>query len=195
MSIAEPLQPDLARELLVRAEQASDNWARRVRNELDAIGLGQSRRADHVNAKMLTRVLADHGWPGHRLVGPDACRAAWRLALHADDQPDLQRTAARLLHRAAQAGDASIQHWAHLQDRALINSRIPQEFGTQYRPGPHGVEPYPTRAPDTLATRRESVGLPSPAAALEALRERLSATPNHGTNDDTVLLTVLTGAA
>ncbi|MEV2205066.1 MULTISPECIES: hypothetical protein [unclassified Streptomyces] len=66
--------------------------------------------------------MADHDWPGHRLVGPDAARAAWQLTLHADHEPDLQRAAAQLLRRAAHANDALVQHWAHLHDRALVNS-------------------------------------------------------------------------
>lgn len=192
MTATEPLRPDLARELLARAEQAAERWARRVRNQLDSVHLGQGRHTDHVNAKMLGRILADHDWPGHRLVGPNASRAAWQLALHADDVPDFQRVAARLLQRAAQAGDASMQQWAHLHDRALINSGQPQEFGTQYRPGPDGLESYPCHEPADLDTRRAGVGLPPAVTALAALRKRLAAPPRH---EETVLLQVLAGAA
>lgn len=190
MTTTAPLHPDLARDLLVRAEQAKEHWARRTLNELSAFQLGQGRHTDHVNAKVLRRILADHDWPGHHLVGPDACRAAYQIALHADDEPDFQRMASRLLHRAVQADDAPIWQWAHLQDRALINSGQPQEFGTQYRPRPSGVEPFPTRNPATLDTRREGVDLLPAAAALAALRERLAAAPSHhGTANDTALLT------
>ncbi|WP_037620081.1 DUF6624 domain-containing protein [Streptomyces aureus] len=195
MTAGNPLRPDLAHELISRAQQEAERWARHVRNELDSVHLGQGRHADHVNAKMLARVLADHGWPGHRLVGPAASRAAWLLALHADDEPDFQRTAARLLHRAAQAGDACLQQWAHLQDRALVNSLQSQEFGTQYRLGPDGLEPYPIREPDLLEARRGDAGLLPSAAVFAALQQRLSAPASPGTHDDTIRLTALAGAA
>ncbi|WP_146608233.1 hypothetical protein [Streptomyces sp. NTH33] len=105
MTTTAPLHPDLARDLPVRAKQTKEHWARRVRNELSAVQLGHGRHAAHGNAKVLRRALADHNWPGHRLIGPGACRAAWQLALHTDDKPNFQRMATRLLHRAAQTGD------------------------------------------------------------------------------------------
>ncbi|MBW1597209.1 DUF6624 domain-containing protein [Streptomyces sp. JJ38] len=189
-----PLRPDLARELLDRADQAATGWVRFVRDQRDALQLG-SRDADHAGAKILRRILADHDWPGQRLVGPDGARAAWQLALHADHDPDFQRVAARLLHRAAQAGDASVQHWAHLHDRALINSGHTQVFGTQYRATADGIETHPVREPAGLDTRRVRVGLPPAATALAALRTRLSTTPIRSGIGDTVVLTSLAGAA
>lgn len=174
---AEPLQPDLARELIVRALQSAARRARRVRNHLDAVQLGQGRHADHADIKVLRRILAEHDWPGHRLVGPDAARAAWSLALHADDEPDFQRAATILLERAVQDGDARIQHWAHLHDRALANHGRPQEFGTQLVLTATGVELCPLRAPESLDLRRATVGLPPIAAAVEAVRRRYA--PDH----------------
>ncbi|WP_405728695.1 hypothetical protein OG885_08960 [Streptomyces sp. NBC_00028] len=195
MTGGHPLLPGLADELLARAQQEAERWARHVRDELDAMYLGKGRHADHVNAKMLARVLADHGWPGHRLVGPAASRAAWQLALHADDEPDFQRTAARLLHRAAKTGDACLQQWAHLHDRALVNSGESQEFGTQYRLGPDGLEPYPIREAALLESRRTCIGLLSGAMALAALQQRLSSPSYPRAQDDTIRLRALAGAA
>ncbi|SDF19696.1 hypothetical protein [Streptomyces griseoaurantiacus] len=108
MRTAEPLRPDLARELIARAAQSAARRARRVRNQLDAVHLGQDRHAEHADTKVLRRILAEHDWPGHRLVGPDAARAAWSIALHAEDEPDFQRAATTLLKRAVQDGDARI---------------------------------------------------------------------------------------
>ncbi|WP_323179560.1 DUF6624 domain-containing protein [Streptomyces sp. NBC_00654] len=180
MTATAPLRPDLADDLIARYEQATERWARLVRNQLDAIHIGQSRHADHANAAVLKRILADHDWPGLQLVGPDAAQAAWRIALHADHAPDFQRTAAQLLDRAVQADDAPVQQWAHLHDRALVNSGQAQEFGTQYRTGPGGLEPYPVREPALLDDRRASVGLQPAATALHALRQRLASAPGHG---------------
>ncbi|MFE9974022.1 hypothetical protein ACFYRD_25510 [Streptomyces hirsutus] len=122
MTTAAPQRPDLARELIARAQASAAHRARRLRNQLDAVQLGQGRHADHANTKVLRRILGEHEWPGHRLLGPAAACTAWSIALHSDDEPDFQRAAAILLERAVKAGDALIQHWAHLHDRALINN-------------------------------------------------------------------------
>ncbi|MFI1794395.1 DUF6624 domain-containing protein [Streptomyces olivaceoviridis] len=193
----EPLRPHLARDLIARAEQASPHWSRRIRNELDGIQLGRGRHVDHVNARVLRRILAEHDWPGHRLVGRNGCRAAWQLALHADDDPELQRSAARLMHRAAQDDDAPPWQWAHLHDRALLTSgHTMQEYGTQYRGGPHGVELYPVREPATVNARRAELGLPPVAVATNGLRQRLR-TPSSRINDATALtaFSLMAGAA
>lgn len=172
MTAAEALRPDLARELVDRATKAATRRAGRVRNHLDGVRLGQGRHSDHADANWLRRILAEYGWPGHRLVGPDAARAAWSIALHSDDQPDFQRTATILLERAAKAGDARIDHWAHLHDRALITNGRLQEYGTQLLLNHDGITPCPLRAPESVDERRATVGLPPITVALEAVRRR-----------------------
>ncbi|MFE9367840.1 DUF6624 domain-containing protein [Streptomyces sp. NPDC006978] len=191
MRAAEPLRPDLARELIDRAKKSAERRAKRLRNQLDAVQLGQDRHADHADAKVLRRILAEHDWPGHRLVGPDAARAAWSLALHADGDPDLQRAATTLLERAVQDGDARVQHWAHLYDRTLANSGHAQEFGTQQLLTATGVELRPVRAPDSLDQRRASVGLSPIATALETAHRRLA--QDHQSDDSSTV--VLMGVA
>ncbi|MEU9734104.1 DUF6624 domain-containing protein [Streptomyces sp. NPDC048002] len=188
---AEPQRPDLARELIARAAQSAVHRAKRVRNQLDAVHMGQGRHAEHANTKFLGRILAEHDWPGHRLVGPDAARAAWSIALHSDDTPAFQRAATILLGRAVQASDALVQHWAHLHDRALITSGRDQEYGTQLLLRPDGIELCRLRAPESVDTRRATVHLPSIAAALEAVRRRY---PFEGSADEAPT-PILAGAA
>lgn len=190
MTTVQPLRPDLARELIARASQSTARRAKRVRNQLDAVQLGQDRHADHADTKVLRRVLAEHDWPGHRLVGAEAARAAWSLALHADDEADFQRAATTLLERAVQDGDARIQHWAHLYDRTLVNSGRPQEFGTQLVLKAIGVELCPLRAPDSLDQRRASVGLSPIAVALETVRRRFAPDRQVGDSSTVVLAEV-----
>ncbi|WMD05648.1 DUF6624 domain-containing protein [Streptomyces sp. FXY-T5] len=177
MTTAGPQRPDLARELIARAQASAACRAQRVRNQLDAIQLGQGRHADHANTKVLRRILSEHDWPGHLLVGPTAARAAWSIALHSDYEPDFQRAATTLLQRAVQAGDALIQHWAHLHDRALVNNGHAQEYGTQLLLRADGIELCPLRAPESLDERRASVGLPPVAVALKTVHRRY--TPDH----------------
>ncbi|MFE9913252.1 DUF6624 domain-containing protein [Streptomyces clavifer] len=190
MTAAESLRPDLARELIARAAQSAARRAKRLRNQLDAVQLGQDRHADHADTKILRRILAEHDWPGHRLVGPEAARAAWSLALHADDDADFQRAATILLERAVQDGDARIQHWAQLYDRTLVNSGRPQEFGTQLLLAPTGIELCLVRAPDSLDQRRASVGLSPIAIALEKVRRRIAQDRQAGGSSTVVLAEV-----
>jgi hypothetical protein len=35
------------------------------------------------NADALMQIVAEHGWPGTRLVGEEGCEAAWLVAQHA----------------------------------------------------------------------------------------------------------------
>ncbi|MFJ6709333.1 MULTISPECIES: DUF6624 domain-containing protein [unclassified Streptomyces] len=181
MTANEPQRPDLARELLARAEESAVHRAQRVRNHLDAVQLGKARHTDHANSRVLRRILAEHDWPGHRLVGPDAARAAWSIALHSDDDLAFQRAAITLLGRAVEAGDALVQHWAHLHDRVLVASGRDQEYGTQLFLRTDGIELCPLRAPDTVDTRRATVGLPPIAVALAAVYRRYS---TDGTGED-----------
>ncbi|MGW1006477.1 DUF6624 domain-containing protein [Streptomyces sp. NPDC002520] len=188
MTATAPPQPDLARELSARANQAADRWLWHVRTQLDGIRLGQGRHADYANAKILSRIVSEYGCPGHRLVGPEAARAAWRIALHADDHPSFQLAASRPLREAVEADDAPVQQWAHLHDRALLNSGTPQEFGTQYRVGADGPEMCLVRDSDGLEARRAEVGLPAAATVLRELRERLVTSPDAETAGDTIVL-------
>jgi hypothetical protein len=191
VTTAEPRRPDLARELIARAAQSAAHRAKRVRNQLDAVQLGQGRHTDHANTKILGRILADHDWPGHRLVGPRGARAAWSIALHSDDDPAFQRAATILLGRAVQAGDALVQHWAHLHDRALITSGRDQEYGTQLLLSADGIELCPLSAPASVDARRATVGLPPLAIALKAVRRRY--TPDSSADEAPTV--VLAGAA
>src|SRR4051812_42003603 len=49
------------------------------------------------NAGRLAQIIAQHGWPGRRLVGEDGARSAWLILQHAIAQPDLQRRGLSLL--------------------------------------------------------------------------------------------------
>ncbi|WP_030593343.1 DUF6624 domain-containing protein [Streptomyces globisporus] len=191
MTTDEPQRPDLARELIARATESATHRAKRVRDQLDAVQLGKGRHTDYANAKILGRILADHDWPGHRLVGPDGARAAWSIALHSDHDLNFLRAATTLLGRAVQAGDALVQHWAHLHDRALITSGRAQEYGTQLLLSPDGIELCPLRAPVSVDARRATVGLPPLAVALKAVRRRY--TPDSSTDEAPTV--VLAGAA
>ncbi|WP_406150674.1 DUF6624 domain-containing protein [Streptomyces anulatus] len=192
--IPPPQRPDMQRELIARAAKARSTWARLARMQLSDQEIGRGRHVDHANAGVLRRILAEHDWPGVTLVGHDGSTAAFLIALHADTQPDVQRTAARLMYAAMQRRTASFRQWAHLHDRCLLNAGMPQLFGTQYRLGPDGPERQPVREPDALDARRADAGLPPAGEALHALRLRLAADPpaefqRHDSDPPTISLT------
>ncbi|MFG3404110.1 DUF6624 domain-containing protein [Streptomyces sp. NPDC048142] len=175
--IPPPQRPDMQRELMARAATARSTWARLARMQLSDQEIGRGRHVDHANAGVLRRIFAEHDWPGVPLVGHDGSTAAFLIALHADTQPDVQGSAARLMYAAVQRGNASLRQWARLHDRCLLNAGVPQLFGTQYRLGPGGPERQPVRDPDALDARRADAALPPADEALHVLRLRLAADP------------------
>jgi uncharacterized protein DUF6624 len=127
-----PERPDLAAELVRRAavDQQARGYFFRGERPTDA-EIRRARDVDRDNTAWLETVVAEHGWPGVRLVGEQAANAAWLLAQHADRQPDLQRRWLALLRAAVQAGDANPRNLAYLEDRVAIHERRPQRHGTQ----------------------------------------------------------------
>ncbi|WP_274558099.1 DUF6624 domain-containing protein [Streptomyces spiramyceticus] len=179
-----PHRPDIARDLLARAEAARQYRSKFTRGQLSQLEIDMGRHGDHSNASVLRRVVEKHGWPGRSLVGEYAADAAWQIALHADQETDFQRLALRLIATAVERGEATIQQWAHLYDRCCINAGQRQVYGTQHRYGDAGVEVLPVREPEHLDARRASVGLPPFATAHEAVRRRHAREPETDQADD-----------
>jgi hypothetical protein len=113
------------------------------------------------NAEALLRIIQQHGWPGHSLVGQDGAEAAWLIAQHAIADPYLQRQALTLIKEAAQRGEAQLWQAAMLEDRVRMFEGKPQLYGTQFDWDEDGeMSPYPeiedARGVDE---RRQVVGL------------------------------------
>lgn len=159
---------ELRQELLRRreADQAVRAAAKQqVRGEAD-----DAMRVDRDNSAWLAHVLGVQGWPGWHLVGEDGATAAWLLAQHADEQPDLQRRCLRLLRRAVSNGDAPRWQWAYLLDRVLLAENRPQLFGTQVTVRAGDYQPRPLRDPGGVDARRAAVGLQPLADYLARMR-------------------------
>lgn len=107
------------------------------------------------NAAWLKRVIADHGWPGRRLVGNDGAEAAWLIAQHADDDLEFQRECLRLIEAAVDQGDAPARNAAYLTDRVRIKEGRPQVYGTQF----NGPDPFPIEDHKHVDERRAAIGL------------------------------------
>lgn len=98
-----PELPELRHELLRRAQ--CDQEARHGLG--DRPGPEQWTRVkaiDADNTAWLEHVVADHGWPGSRLVDTDGAHSAWLLAQHAP--LDFQQRCLPLLRQAVEKGDA-----------------------------------------------------------------------------------------
>lgn len=112
------------------------------------------------NADRLAAILDRYGWPGRTLVGAEAARRAWLVAVHADRQLDVQRRALRLMASAVTAGEAEPAQLATLRDRVLVNEGHRQVYGTQIADVVDGEPvPWPTEDPQRLDARRAEVGL------------------------------------
>jgi hypothetical protein len=119
----------------------------------------------------LAEILAEHGWPTEDLVGPEAARAAWLVAQHADHQIDVQRRAFALMSEAVAAGRASRYQLAFLQDRLLVNSGRPQIYGTQIADVRDGEPvPWPCEDWEHVDERRAAAGIPPYAEYVAAHR-------------------------
>jgi hypothetical protein len=82
----EGVNDELRAELLARADRDQAAWGS-LPAEPD---MEQWERlvepVDRANTARLREIVAEHGWPGHRLVGEEAAHAAWLLAQHAPPQ-------------------------------------------------------------------------------------------------------------
>lgn len=158
---AHPVASDLRRELARRsaldqeARDAVDGWSEDPRTEL----WDKVTAVDADNTTWLMAIVEQHGWPRESDVGEEAAEAAWLLAQHADDQPELQHTFLRHMASAVGIGEASPRLLAYLDDRVRLSEGRAQLYGTQFIDDGSGLRPQPIEDPDRLAERRSAVGL------------------------------------
>lgn len=166
MTTAKPARPDLAVILLdcKRRDQAERDqpqpWSAEQQLAITATA------ADNTFA--LRRIIEEHGWPGHRLVGEVGANAAWWIAQHADHDRDFQQQSLTLLMGAVQAEDAAPRQFANLTDRCRVHAGLPQVYGTQYSHRNGELIRYEVEDPESLDARREELGL-EPAAEFDEM--------------------------
>ncbi|WP_051829968.1 MULTISPECIES: DUF6624 domain-containing protein [Streptomyces] len=150
--------PVLARELV--AMMAEDAAAARWANSADLAEQALWRRLTARHGDRLAEITAEHGWPAERTVGPEAARAAWLVAQHADRQLSVQRQAVALMGEAVGRGEASARDLAFLEDRLAVNEGREQRYGTQIGAVVDGRPvPWPCEDPERLDERRAEVGI------------------------------------
>jgi hypothetical protein len=112
---------------------------------------------DRTNQARLKEIVAEHGWPGVRLVGLGGADAAFLIAQHADLKT--QSHYLPMVKAAVKRRDA-LPFWAAmLEDRVLVGQGKPQIYGTQLRmpPGSTKWQLLPIRDERRVDARREAV--------------------------------------
>ena len=139
----------------------------------------QPRMAEvhHHNALTLTAIMDEVGWPSARLMGRDACDAAWLVLQHSIGDPSVMRRGLTLLQNHPDDGVAPAQ-LAMLEDRVRTMSGLPQSYGTQFDWDEHGVlAPRQIEDPDQVELRRKAVGLPPLADKQREMNEMAARPP------------------
>jgi hypothetical protein len=160
-------------------EELQASLLQRVRtHRLTAAPLGgrsgfipELNRVIEENSRWLGETVDRYGWPDSDVVGKDGAHAAWFLAQHADQHPEVQRRCLALLQVAVSAGKAERRDLAMLSDRVRVNSGDPQLFGTHWRYD--GADWVPMAAivePEDVDSRRRAMGLDSRAENRERMR-------------------------
>jgi hypothetical protein len=175
------MRPDLRSELLRRAERLAAAHAEHDRQAVSEV------EAD--SAAWLRGVVAEIGWPGRSMVGPDGADAALMLAQHTGHDHVFQRQCLDLLCRAAEAGEAAPAQVAYLTDRILLAEGRQQEYGTELTGRDGQWLAHRLRDPATVDERRATLSL-GPLADHIA-----SVTAQHGPPKPAVLPCAECGAA
>jgi hypothetical protein len=147
-----------------------------VRSELTAAGSlndayhPRLEEAHRANSSRLRQIIAVFGWPGLALVGEKGAKAAWRIALHSYGEPDFMRQCRDAIRIASEVGDVPRWQFAIIDDRIRVYEGRAQNYGTQLRAGPNGLEPHPIENVERVDTMRLQAGLPPLAQTLAAAR-------------------------
>ena len=125
------------------------------------------------DGERLDAIVAEHGWPGLRLVGAEATDAAWMLAHRLDEENERRRAWLTPLGEAVERGDADPRHLATLADRAAATAGESQPYGTIAMLAADGEVEFSVPVADAgqLEERRSAIGLPPVAADAPHLRD------------------------
>ncbi len=114
---------------------------------------------DSANTSWLKQVVAEYGWPGRSLVGPEGANAAYLIAQHAIHDPEFQAEALRLMEVAYRAGEMEGSQVAYLTDRVAVQAGRPQRYGSQFKIRDGVIVFDPIEDSATVDERRAALGL------------------------------------
>jgi hypothetical protein len=119
----------------------------------------EQERVDVLNFRRLEEIVAEHGWPGRRLVGEEASGAALIVLQHAGLEQ--QKKYLPLLRVGAAEDDIAPLHLARLEDDIRAGEGENQIYGTRVVSDSDGQPVlYPIEDPENLDARRKAAGLP-----------------------------------
>ncbi|MEU7861622.1 DUF4135 domain-containing protein [Nonomuraea sp. NPDC049141] len=124
----------------------------------------------------LSKVVTDHGWPGHTMVGAAAAAAASRLVQHTRGHLDFRRHCLELMRQAAAGGDLPWREVAYLTDELRLADGLPQVYGTKFEPVAGTLVPCPIEEPDDVDHRRAAMGMEPLADYTDRIRQRFPLT-------------------
>lgn len=112
------------------------------------------------NAKTLSEIIDQIGYPTSDKVGKEASEAAWLVIQHAIGQPAFMKKCATLLQAAVHEKQADPISLAYLTDRIAILKGKPQLYGTQFDWDHNGeLNPQPFDDLASVNQRRKTLGL------------------------------------
>lgn len=153
---------------LIRKEMI-ERGAERPSQEIQS----RMKMIDARNTARVNKIIAAHGWPGHKLVGWDGSEAAFLLVQHADHSS--QKRLLPLVRKQYEAGTLAGSNYALLLDRVLVGDKRPQMYGTQAKPFAQweSGEPvlYPIADEAGVDRRRVAIGLSPLAEYRESLKQ------------------------
>ena len=128
-------------------------------------GTQWNEQIDIENTQTMKHIIAQHGWPGKKLVGSMGAQAAWLLVQHADRDREFQKQCHALMEEAVKNNDARSEDLAYLTDRICVGDGVPQICGTQWE--------HPIVDPEHVDERRAKMGLPPLSEYLAQSKEMM----------------------
>lgn len=114
---------------------------------------------DNANQLAVDSIMAEYGYPGKSLVGPESSEAAWYVIQHSDR---IGEYLPQIKH-AAETGEIPYHLYAKMLDRSLVRQGLPQRYGTQGQAFFIGTPRqlafiWPIEDPEQVNERRQAAG-------------------------------------
>lgn len=162
----------------------------KLRNELIkkeelSNGYNEEMEALHnANAKELSQIIDDIGYPTIDKVGKEANEAAWLIIQHSIGQPEFMKKSAEMLKKAVQENKADPISLAYLADRIAVFEGKEQLYGTQFDWDINGeMSPNQIDNIEKVNLRRKTLGLNSLEEQTVIMKERVKK-ENQSSPDD-----------
>ena len=153
---------DLAlREKLIQSRQLSNGYNEKM------------KELHNRNAKILSDIIDNIGYPTIDRVGKDANEASWLIIQHSIGRPEFMKKCAILLEKAVRENKESLIRLAYLTDRIAVFEGKPQLYGTQFDWDKNGnLIPNPFDDLTKVNERRKSIGLNTLEEQTEIIRRQ-----------------------